>query len=91
MIDKVLKFILRKRTILITLVICGLLGYTLWHMQAAMNPKADQNYLNSRRNPANSSNKIQIKDSIKQQIEQLQDTPLNLQPGKLGKPDPFNP
>ena len=91
MIDKVLKILLPKRTVLIIVAIFGLFGYTLWHMQEVMNPRADQGYLNSKRNPANSNNKIQIKDSVKQQIEQLQDTPLNLQPGKLGKPDPFNP
>lgn len=98
MIDKAIRqfaaicinLVTKYRVILISVIILGLFGYTLLKLPAINNPQPDPAYINSQNKNAQVT-KIQIKDSLKQQLEKLQDTPVNVTPNAVGKPDPFNP
>lgn len=91
MMKKIISIGIRYRVILITLAIFGLFGYTLYRIQQISNPRVDQSYIEAKRGTQPTSTKLKIKDSVKTQIEQLQETPINTQPGQLGTSDPFNP
>jgi len=91
MIKKILDIIIQYHIVLITLVILGLFGYTLYKIQDISNPQVDPVYIESKRGSQPVATKLKIKDSVKSQIEQLQETPVNTQPGQLGTNDPFNP
>lgn len=88
--QKLLKNLGRYKLILIWLVIGALLSSILWKLQAVNNPVPDPNYLKDQRQESQTK-KIQIKDSVKKQIESLQDVPVNAQPPSVGTPNPFNP
>ena len=89
--DKILKFVLQYRLVIICLIILLLFGYSLKQIQPISNPKSDENYLNSRRGSTVTTNQLQIKDEVRKQIEALQHTPVSTKPGRLGTSDPFNP
>lgn len=67
----------------------GLFGYSLWQVQKISQPKADEAYVKSQQRDQITT--IQIKDSLRQQIEKLEDTPVDTTPNNVGTSDPFNP
>lgn len=91
MIQKALKFIVKYKTILICLLVLGMFGYTLWRVRVISNPVADPSYVEAKRSNQQNNTKLQVKDALRAQIEQLQEVPVNTQPGQLGTNDPFNP
>lgn len=88
--QQLLNYLYKYRIILIWLGILVLFALSLVKLQAIVNPVADKAYVEAKTKDIQ-SDRIQIKDSLKQQIEQLQETPVNTQPGQLGTADPFNP
>ena len=87
--QKLLAAITRYRFPLILLVLAGLFGYSLFKLTAISNPAADPAYLQNQQKAQ--TTKLEIKDSLRTQLEQLVDTPVDTQPDSLGRPDPFNP
>ena len=94
MIDKLVRqlfqLIVKYHIILICLIILGLFGYSLGQLRSISNPQPDPAYLNSQQQVSQPT-KIQINDSLKTQIEQLEETPVDVTPNTIGKPDPFSP
>ena len=88
--QRALQLLIRYRTILIAVVFALLLGYSLLRMQLISNPRPDPNYLGSQQSTIQTGS-IKVKDSLQEQINKLVDTPVNVQPDILGRPDPFNP
>jgi type VI protein secretion system component VasK len=88
--QQVLKLVMRFRVIIISLFVLVLLGYSLWQLMQISRPRVDEAYI--QQHQGNSENlKLEIKDSLKKQIEQLQPTPVNVQPSPGNQPDPFSP
>ncbi|MBI4101051.1 hypothetical protein HY441_01080 [Candidatus Microgenomates bacterium] len=86
---QVVELIKKYRLVLISLIILALFGYTLLKIQAISNPQPDSAYIRSQRK--NQPTKIEIKDELRKQLEQLVNTSVDVQPDALGNPDPFNP
>lgn len=89
MIKKFVSLILKYQFFLFWLLILGVFGYSLWQIQRINQVKPDEAYMESQRKEQ--ITKITIKESLKTQLEQLIDTPIDIQPENTGRPDPFNP
>lgn len=84
--------IYRYRVIIVWLVVLGLLGFTLWRLQAISNPQPDERYLEQQRNDEeNQITDIQLNDDLREKIEILRPNPVDVDPENLGTQDPFNP
>lgn len=88
--QQIANYLYKYRIIIIWLAILLLFGIALVKLQAIVSPAADKAYVDAKTKDIQ-NDRIQIKDSLKQQINQLQETPVNTQPGQLGTADPFNP
>lgn len=88
MIQRLINLALKYRLILICLFLLGVFGYSLWRLPAISNPEADPQYLKQQQTQVF---KLEIKDSLRKQLEQLVETPVDTQPDSVGRPDPFNP
>lgn len=88
--EKILNYILKYKVIIIWLIILSLFGITLLKLQAISNPQPDNAYLEAKQQ-SYQTDKIRVKDSVRNEIEKLEDTKVNTQPGQTGTPDPFNP
>lgn len=86
---QIIKYITQYHVAVIWVVLLGLFGFTLWKIQAISNPKPDPEYLKEKRLDQPST--IEIKDSLRAQLEELENTPVNTQPSNVGIGDPFNP
>lgn len=89
MIKKALAVLTKYRLVLIWLAILGVFGYTLLRLQAISNPQPNPDYIQKQQQ--NQTTKVEIKDSLRTQLEQLVETRVDTQSDKLGSPDPFNP
>ncbi len=87
--QKLLAGFIKYRLSLIWLLLLGLFGYSLFRLGAISNPAADPAYLKDQQKTQ--ATKFEIKDSLRSQLEQLVDTPVDTRPQGLGRPDPFNP
>ena len=88
--NQLLEVVIKYRFIIILLVLLGLFGYTLLRLQLISNPQPDPDYLRDKQQTFQ-TDKIQVKDSLRTQIEQLEATPVDVQADQVGRPDPFNP
>jgi hypothetical protein len=88
--DKLQKYILKYKIIIIWMIILSLFGLTLLKLQSINNPTPDDEYLKSKQQ-SYQTDKIRIKDSVREEIEKLENIPVNTQPGQVGTSDPFNP
>lgn len=88
--ENLINHILKYKIIIIWLVILALFGLTLLKLRAINNPVPDDAYFESKQKSYQTDN-IRIKDTVREEIEKLKDTPVNTQPGQTGTNDPFNP
>ena len=86
---KILLYLKRYKVVIIWVGLLGLFGYSLWKIQAISNPQPDPDYL--KRQQQDQPTKIEIKDSLRQQLENLEATPVDTRPDNVGNADPFNP
>lgn len=86
----IIKFIIKYKIIIIWLVILAFFSITLLKLRAISNPSPDETYLESKQK-SYQTDTIRIKDSVRVEIEKLEDTPVNTTPGQTGTNDPFNP
>ncbi len=90
MINKVINIIIKYRIIILWSFILLVFGLTLLKFRAISNPTPDDDYLQSKEQ-SYQTDKIKIKDSVRKEIEKLEDTQINTDPGQVGTTDPFNP
>jgi hypothetical protein len=88
--QRLLKLLKQYRVLIFVLVFAGLCGYCLLKLQIITNPQADPDYIKSKQE-ISQTDSIRVKDSLEEEINKLTDTPVNVQPSALGRPDPFNP
>lgn len=86
---KIANLLLKYRFILITVTVFLLFGFSLWKLQSISNPQPDPAYLEQKRQ--NLPTKIEIKDSLRSSLENLENTPVDTQSENIGQGDPFNP
>ena len=84
-------FLARYRVIVVSLIVLGLLGYTLFRLQAISNPQIDEEYLDQKRADNPITGEIKVDDELIEKINDLEAIPVDVTPDNLGTNDPFNP
>lgn len=86
------RYIYAYRIVAIWLLILGLLGFTLWQSLDISDPKINQTYLEQqRKQQEDDTTGIVLDEALRSRINNLEQTPVNVEPGDLGTDDPFNP
>lgn len=88
--QKLLHYLLVYRIAIILAVLGLLLAYGLLQLQKINNPQPNDDYVKSQQTTIQTGS-IQVKGSLQDEINKLVDTPVDVQPDILGRPDPFNP
>lgn len=91
-LNTIIRHIRAYRTILIWLAVLGLLGFTLVQSQKISDPRVDRAYLEAQRaEQEKSTASIELSETLREQINNLERTPVDTDPEELGTSDPFHP
>ncbi len=88
-IMNLIRHLTKYRFIAFWILILALFGYSLWRIQALSNPAIDQAYIVSQQK--SQTTKVQISDSLRQQLEELQGKPITVKPQHGSRSNPFSP
>ncbi|MBI3983676.1 hypothetical protein HY346_00050 [Candidatus Microgenomates bacterium] len=86
---KIVAILNQYRLSLIWVLVLILFGLILVKLPALTSPPIDQDYLRLQRQSQITN--ISVKDTLREQLERLVDTPVDTQPHQVGQTDPFNP
>lgn len=91
-LNTTIKYIYSYRIILIWLAILALLGFTLWQSLKISDPQVDREYLQEQRTKQQkNATDIELSEELREQIHNLEHTPVDTEPEDLGTNDPFHP
>ncbi len=91
-ISQIGQYIYTYRVIVLWCVILGLLGFTLWQSMKISDPGVDQAYLQQQRTAQEeSATEILLDESLRETLNQLERTPVDVKAENLGTNNPFNP
>lgn len=90
--DQITKFLHSYRVIVIWLIILGLVGFTLWQSLKISDPQIDKTYLEQKRSELKKKAiDVEMSSELETTVNNLNETPVETDPGDTGTQDPFNP
>jgi hypothetical protein len=89
-ISKIINLVVAYRFIIIWLLLLLIFGITLFKMLKISNYKSDEVYLEQQKEELQVK-RIRINKDLVEKLQALEETPVNVQPKRLGTEDPFRP